>query len=122
MSKSDALNGALMELRSSSGDIEASAVVSEDGLIIASALPQGLEESKIAAMSAAMLSIGTRTAAELRRGKLQQLFVKGEDGYVVLMHAGPYAVLLAMTNKEAKLGLIFFDMARTASAVGDILT
>ena len=122
MSKSEELNGALSNLQASSADVEACAVVSEDGLIIASSLPQGFEESHIAAMSAAMMSMGSRTAMELKRGNLQQLFVKGENGYVIIMYAGPHAVLLSMTRKEAKLGLIFLDMSRAAEEVAEILS
>ncbi|PID76228.1 MAG: hypothetical protein CSB22_00235 [Deltaproteobacteria bacterium] len=121
MSRPEKLNQELSNLQASSADVEACAVVSEDGLIIASSLPQDMEESRIAAMSAAMLSIGTRTAAELQRGELQQIFVKGKEGYVIIMNAGPHAVLLAMTRKEAKLGLIFLDMSRASEAVKDIL-
>lgn len=121
MSRTEELNRALSNLQASSADVEACAVVSEDGLIIASSLPQGLEESHIAAMSAAMLSMGSRTASELERGELQQLFVKGKDGYVILMHAGPHAALLAMARKEAKLGLIFLDMTRAAQEITEIL-
>ncbi len=121
MSRTDELNNALSELQSSSADIEACAVVSEDGLIIASSLPQGFEETRIAAMSAVMLSMGTRTATELQRGALQQIFVKGENGYVIIMNADPHSVLLAMTRKEAKLGLIFLDLSRAAEKVKEIL-
>ena len=117
MSRTEELNKALAALQGSSGDVEASAVVSEDGLIIASSLPQGLEETQIAAMSAALLAIGTRTAGELHRGQLEQLFVKGSSGYIVIMHAGPHAVLLTLTRKEAKLGLVFLDVSRTAEEV-----
>ena len=122
MSRTEALNGALANLQASSAEIEACAVVSEDGLIIASSLPQGLEEAQIAAMSAALLSMGSRTARELKRGQLQQLFVKGDDGYVIIMHAGPHAVLLAMARKEAKLGLVFLDTSRTAEELKNILS
>jgi predicted regulator of Ras-like GTPase activity (Roadblock/LC7/MglB family) len=121
MSRTESLNKALSDLQASSADVEACAVVSEDGLIIASSLPQGLEESRIAAMSAAMLSMGSRTAAELNRGNIEQLFVKGQKGYVIVMHAGPHASLLAMARKEAKLGLIFLDTARAAEEVKNIL-
>ncbi len=117
MSRTEALNRALTNLQSSSPDIEASAVVSVDGLIIASHLPQGLEEAQIAAMSAAILSIATRTAIELRRGAVEQLFVRGAQGYVLIMQAGPHAVLLALARKEAKLGLIFLDSSRAAEDV-----
>ena len=108
----------LRELQASSPDIEASAVVSVDGLPIASALPQGVEEDRVSAMSAAMLSLGERIATELGRGSLEQVFIKGEKGYVVLMSAGQDAVLTALARKPAKLGLIFLDMRR---AVEDLV-
>ena len=111
----------LKDLQASTPDIEAAAVVSIDGLIMASALPADVEEERVAAMSAAMLSLGERTAQELRRGVLEQVFVKGEDGYVLLMGAGEEAVLTALARKDAKLGLIFLDMRRTAKELGKIV-
>jgi len=113
-SKAEELNEILRNLRSSSSDIEACAVVSEDGLMIASLLPQGLEEERIAAMSAVMMSMGTRTAQELQRGSLEQLFVKGDKGYIIGVYAGPHALLLALAKEDAKLGLIFFDLSKAA--------
>ena len=115
--RAEKLNRILENLQASSSNIEACAIVSEDGLMIASLLPQGLEETQIAAMSAAMMSIGTRTAQELKRGSLQQLFVKGDNGYVISMNAGPSAVLLALARKEAKLGLVFLDLSRAAEEI-----
>ncbi len=122
MSRTDELNAALSDLQASSADIEACAVVSEDGLIIASSLPQGIEESRIAAMSAVMLSMGARTATELKRGALQQIFVKGANGYIIIMNAGEHSVLLALTREEAKIGLIFLDLSRAAKTVKNILS
>jgi uncharacterized protein len=104
----------LRELQASSPDIEASAIVSVDGLTIASALPQGVEEDRVSAMSAAMLSLGERIASELGRGSLAQVYIKGEKGYVVLMSVGEEAVLTALAREQAKLGLIFLDMRRAA--------
>ena len=102
----------LRDLQASSPDIEASAVVSVDGLTIASAMPQGVEEDRVSAMSAAMLSLGERIASELGRGTLDQVYIKGGNGYVVLMSIGEEAVLTALARKQAKLGLIFLDMRR----------
>jgi predicted regulator of Ras-like GTPase activity (Roadblock/LC7/MglB family) len=107
----------LKELQVTTPDVEASAVVSVDGLIIASALPADVEEDRVSAMSAAMLSLGERIATELRRGTLNQVFVRGEDGYVLLMAVGEEAVLTALARKNAKLGLVFLDMKRTAEAL-----
>jgi len=121
MSKIEQLNQALADLQASSSDVEACAVVSEDGLMMASALPQSIEEARIAAMSAAMLSMGARTALELQRGLLQQLFVKGDNGFVVIMQAGKHGVLVVLARKEAKLGLLFLDSTRAADRSAKIL-
>ena len=113
-SRSQLMVERLRDLQASSPDIEASAVVSVDGLTIASALPQGVEEDRVAAMSAAMLSLGERIASELGRGSLDQVYIKGEQGYVILMSVGHEAVLTALARGDAKLGLIFLDMKRAA--------
>ncbi|MGQ9833064.1 MAG: roadblock/LC7 domain-containing protein [Candidatus Villigracilaceae bacterium] len=111
----------LRELQASSPDIEASAVVSVDGLSIASALPQGVEEDRVSAMSAAMLSLGERIANELGRGSLEQVYIKGEKGYVVLMSVGQEAVLTALAREQAKLGLIFLDMRRATEDLAKLI-
>jgi predicted regulator of Ras-like GTPase activity (Roadblock/LC7/MglB family) len=105
----------LKALQMNTPDIEASAVVSVDGLIMASALPADVEEDRVSAMSAAMLSLGERIATELKRGALDQVFVRGEDGYVVLVSVGEEAVLTALAFSRAKLGLVFLEMKRTAN-------
>jgi predicted regulator of Ras-like GTPase activity (Roadblock/LC7/MglB family) len=111
----------LRELQASSPDIEASAVVSVDGLSIASALPQGVEEDRVSAMSAAMLSLGERISSELGRGSLEQVYIKGLKGYVVLMSVGQEAVLTALAREQAKLGLIFLDMRRAAEDLAKLI-
>ena len=111
----------LRELQASSPDIEASAIVSVDGLTIASALPQGVEEDRVSAMSAAMLSLGERIANELGRGAPERDYLKGESGYVVLMSVGEDAVLTALAREQAKLGLIFLDMRRAAEALTKLI-
>jgi len=112
----------LKALSMNTPDIEASAVVSVDGLIMASALPADVEEDRVSAMSAAMLSLGERIANELRRGQLDQVFVRGEDGYVILMAIGEEAVLTALAQSRAKLGLVFLDVSRCAEDVKKALS
>jgi predicted regulator of Ras-like GTPase activity (Roadblock/LC7/MglB family) len=102
----------LRELQASSADVEAAAIVSVDGLSMASSMPANIEEDRVSAMSAAMLSLGERIAGELGRGGLDQVYVKGEHGYVILMSVGDEAVLTVLAREQAKLGLIFLDMGR----------
>ena len=120
-SRTQNLTELLKELEATTPDVEASAVVSTDGLIIASSLPQDVEEDRVAAMSAAMLSLGERTSQELKRGSLEQVFVKGVNGYILMMGAGKESVLTALARKDAKLGLVFLDMKRTADEISKII-
>ncbi len=105
----------LRDMRSTSPDIEASAVVSVDGLTIASDLPATTEEDRVSAMSAAMLSLGERIASELGRGGLDQVYVRGDNGYVLLNAVGEEAVLTVLARRDAKLGLVFLDTKRAAA-------
>jgi hypothetical protein len=118
---SDLMVARLRDLQASSPDVEASAVVSVDGLTMASALPADVEEDRVAAMSAAMLSLGERIATELGRGTLDQVYIKGEKGYVVLMAVGQEAVLTVLARQQAKLGLLFLDMRRTTEDLAKLL-
>lgn len=111
----------LRELQMGSPDIEAAAIISVDGLPIATSLPQSVEEDRVAAMSAAMLSLGERIASELGRGLLDEVYVKGEYGYVILRAVGEEAVLTVLARQQAKLGLLFLDMRRAASEFAAIL-
>ena len=121
MSRVDDLNRILRTLSSGTPDIEASALVSEDGLMIASALPQHVQEVRIAGMSSTLLSLGMRTATELGRGNLEQVLIRGTSGYVVMVKAKSGTMLLTLTSKEAKLGLIFLDMSRAVEEIDRIL-
>jgi len=118
ISRAEQMLARLRDLRVSTPDIEASAIVSVDGLVIASDLPAAVEEDRVSAMSAAMISLGERIASELGRGKLDQVYVRGDNGYVVLMSVGEEAVLTSLARQDAKLGLVFLDMGR---AVADLI-
>lgn len=114
--RADMLTSILNELNGTSADIEASAVISTDGLMMAALLPAGMDEDRVGAMSAAMLSLGDRTANELARGSLEQVLIKGDSGYVLMTGAGQDAVLTVLAKPNAKLGLIFLDVKRAAES------
>ena len=111
-SRTERMVSRLRDLQAGTPDIEASAVVSIDGLIMASALPADVEEDRVSAMSAAMQSLGERIASELGRGTVEEVYVRGDNGYVFLRAVGEEAVLTVLARRGAKLGLIFLDMKR----------
>ncbi|MEQ8674711.1 MAG: roadblock/LC7 domain-containing protein [Aggregatilineales bacterium] len=120
-SRTEQLVERLRDLQASSGDVEAAAIVSVDGLSMASSLPANIEEDRVSAMSAAMLSLGERISSELGRGELEQVMVKGENGYVILTAVGEEAVLTVLARENAKLGLIFLDVNRAVEALQSIV-
>ena len=120
-SRTDQMVSRLRQMQAASPEIEASAVVSVDGLIIASALPNEVEEDRVSAMSAAMLSLGERISAELGRGSLEQVYIKGNEGFVILTSIGSEAVLTALARKNSKIGLIFLEMQRAAEDLEQVV-
>jgi uncharacterized protein len=121
MTKADQLAAGLDEFLAVSPDVEAAAVVSADGLPMASALPPYVEEDRLAAMSAALLTLGERAASGMGKGRLAQVFVEAGEGYVVLMAAGTNAVLVAITSGAAKVGLVLFEMRKAAARIVEVM-
>ena len=119
--RDDHLSNILSTLNGSSADIEASAVISTSGLMMAALLPQSLDGDRLGAMSAALHALGERTAAELNRGDLDQVLVKGSDGYVLMAQAGPEAVLTVLASPDARLGLVLLDVRRAADDLAQVI-
>lgn len=104
-SVSDQLNGVLDQFENNVPHVEATAVVSTDGLVIASRLPSGIDEEKMGAMAAAILSISHRSGEELNRGNLQRVLIQGDHGYMMIRSVGEDAVLVVLTGSRVKLGM-----------------
>lgn len=120
-SRSDRLDQALHALLCATPDLEAAAVVSFDGLPMASALPPSMDEDRVAAMSAALLSLGERAAQGLGRGELSQVYIEGDSGTVFLVSAEDAAVVVAVAAKGAKAGMMLYEVRRTATVIADVL-
>jgi hypothetical protein len=119
--REELLERVLNRLMDGSPEIQAAALVSLDGFTMASALPEGMQEDRVGAMSAAILGLGERAATELGKGRLTQVFIEGEGGYVMLIAAGNRSVLTCLADIEAKLGLVLYDMREAASSIAQIL-
>jgi hypothetical protein len=119
--REERLASALNHLMQEDTDIQAAALVSLDGFTMASALPASMQPDRVGAMSAAILGLGERAAAELGRGHLSQVFIEGDNGYVLLMAAGDRAVLTVMADANAKLGLVIYDMRAAAANIAEVL-
>lgn len=111
----------LRRFNSMSNDIEASAVISSDGLNMAWVLDNDVDPDRFAAMCASLLALASRAAEEISRGKLKQVLIEGDKGSMLLVYAGDNAVLAAATKPTANLGKIFIDTRKTASNISKLL-
>lgn len=106
------LQSILQNFVTATSDIQGAALVSPDGLPLASSLPGEMDEERVSAMSAAMLSLGERIGSELSRGLIDRIYVEGEKGYGILTNCGEDAVLLVLANKVAKQGVLMLEIKR----------
>jgi predicted regulator of Ras-like GTPase activity (Roadblock/LC7/MglB family) len=111
----------LREFQSRIPDLEGLAVVTRDGLPIASALYTNTDEDRISAMTAASLSLSERVVLELERGIMEQLIITGSNGLVIIRDAGEHAVLVGIARVDAKLGLVLLDMKRAAKKLSSMI-
>ena len=93
-------------------DLQGATLVSPDGLTIAARLPGDMDDERVSAMSAAMLSLGERIGSELSRGTVDRIFVEGSNGFGILSSCGEDAVLLVLANETAKQGILMLEIKR----------
>ena len=117
-SRTEKMQDILRGLRGASPDIIGAAVVSIDGFIVAAVLPSEVDEELVSGMAAAMLGVGERISSELMASPMEQVYVRSEKGYVVLNAVGADSVLVVLTTKDAKLGLVFIEVKRRCQELG----
>ena len=96
-------------------------IASTEGLPIASTLTQGLNETRIAARTATLLSLSKKAILEIRKGNFDQLYIKGSKGYLVVMQAGPNAVLMVSVTNGIRLGLTLLDCRRICEKIAKLI-
>jgi uncharacterized protein len=98
---------------STTPDVQGAAMVTPDGLPLAASLPGGMDEERVSAMSAAMLSLGDRIGQELARGDIDRIYVEGDEGFSILTSCGEDAVFLVLAGRSAKQGVLMLEIKRT---------
>jgi predicted regulator of Ras-like GTPase activity (Roadblock/LC7/MglB family) len=104
MSRLEQLQKVLDGFKDEASLLQGAALFSDDGLIIASSLPDNFDEMRVCAGVSSMLTAYVTAGAELNRGKLQELIIRGEGGYAIFAGASRGLVLIVFAGKNAKLG------------------
>lgn len=116
------INSILQNFVSSTNDVQGVVLVTNDGLPLAASLPAAMDEERVSAMSAAMLSLGERIGKELGRGLIDRIFVEGDQGYGVLTSCGDESVLLVLASKAVKQGVLMLEIKSVVSALKEVLS
>jgi hypothetical protein len=115
------LRDTLQNFVSTTPDVRGAAMVTTEGFPLASSLPGSMDEERVSAMSAAMLSLGDRIGRELATGGMDRIYVEGHDGFSILTSCGEDAVFLVLANKEAKQGILMLEIKRTLADLKVVL-
>ena len=111
----------LRELNGKLEAMEASAVISRDGLSLASVLGDGVDPDRLGAMCAALLGLADTTAKELDRGQLKQVLLHGKKGVLLLVHIGSTHVLALAAKPDINLGMVLLEARKTAHKLDMII-
>jgi uncharacterized protein len=111
----------LQNFVTTTAEVQGAALVTPDGLPLATNLPGSMDEERVSAMSAAMLSLGERIGVELVRGSIDRIYVEGEEGFSILTSCGQDAVFLVLANRSAKQGVLLLEIKRAVSELKQIL-
>jgi predicted regulator of Ras-like GTPase activity (Roadblock/LC7/MglB family) len=104
----------------SNSEVDGCALVSERGQLMCAALHKGTDEKAVSAMAAALVSIGTRVGSALESGDPRNIVIEGSERTIIVRKIGSTA-LIATAPSGAKIGLIDFEMDKTAQDITSIL-
>ena len=121
LTSTEKLDNLILNFIKSTSGVEGAALISPDGLPLATNLPESMDEERVAAISAAMLSLAERISNELERGDVERVFVEGDLGYGILTNCGEDAVLLVLAGKAAKQGMLLLAIKKTIAGLKLIL-
>ena len=114
--KKEKLAGILNYLRKT-GDIEGAAIITRDGLLIASELSEDIDGETFAAMSATMTGAAETAIQELKKSSPERVIVESKNAKLITTGAGEETILACIVNPDAKLGLVLMEMKEASSAI-----
>jgi len=115
------LRSVLRQLNMISTEIDASVVISTDGLVLAEMLGENIEPDRFGAMCATLLALAKRAATETSSGDLKLVLVEGTNGTMLIVRAGDNGVLALRAKPKSNLGMIFLEARKKSKLIAEIL-
>jgi predicted regulator of Ras-like GTPase activity (Roadblock/LC7/MglB family) len=104
------------------GGVEACVAASRDGLLIRAIVQKELFVDSLAAMSATILGAAETATTQVEKGVPNRVIVETDYGRLVVIGAGPKALLILLAGQDTGLGLILLELEKSAKKLKDILT
>ncbi len=120
-SKSEQLQSILNNIIQNSTEIVGAAVVDNDGLLLASALSGPIDGNRVAAVSAGLISLASRSAQQLKQGSVNQTLIQAEQGNIIAIRTGPKASLVALTPTGVNLGMAFLECNDAVASIKTVI-
>lgn len=105
----------------STASIQAAAVMSRDGVLIASRLHKSVNPERLSAISASILSLANRASSDLQQGNLEQVLIESAEGFLLMVKVGSKAVLSVVSRPSSKLGMLLHDTKKSAATLAALL-
>jgi uncharacterized protein len=119
----------LQQLHSTVSGLYGTVIVSTEGFVVAAYAGEGrsrlenpVDSPQIAAMTASIIALGEHVLERLSRGEIDRILLDGSEGGIVVIPVGREAALAVMVSKDAKLGLVMYEVRRAANEVEKILS
>ncbi len=103
------------------GQIKAVGIVSKEGLLITASMPSEMNERIVAALCSTIMASAETASTQMGTGTVSDIHVKTEQGTILLQPAGEKAILIALAESGAQLGLIMMEIETRAKQVQEIL-
>ena len=110
----------LSELENSTGDIISSAIVTLDGLIMASTKTDAMYKETFAAYGAATFKRASETMEEMSGENIELLLYESKNHRVVTVRAGEHALLIVLAGKNVQIGMVLMNAQNTALKIKEL--
>ena len=103
------------------GGVIACAAASRDGLLIRAIMQKEQFAESLAAMSATMLGAAETATTHVEMGVPKRVIVETDHGKLIIIGAGPKALLILLADQNIGLGLILLELEKSAEKLKEIL-
>ncbi len=120
VTKAELYINVLQELEKSTTDILSTAIVTKDGLIMSCTSSNCVDRETFAAYSAATFKHAGSAMDEISKENIDMLLAESKDRRLIIMRATDYALLIALSGKNAQIGTVLFEMQKTVRKIKEL--